>query len=159
MATLTTPSFVSTIGVGGATPAASGAGITFPATQSASSDANTLDDYEEGTWTPTISSDGTLPTVTSYANRSGVYTKVGNIVTCTCTVRASISSAGTGTPRISGLPFGSSGNLEGVAMGITDLFTPASTAQWVDSSVVNFITTWRTGINNYVTFTVTYRVA
>jgi hypothetical protein len=38
-----------TVGVGGATPAASGAGITFPATQSASTDANTLDDYEEGT--------------------------------------------------------------------------------------------------------------
>jgi hypothetical protein len=33
---------------------ASGSGISFPATQSASSDANTLDDYEEGTWTPTV---------------------------------------------------------------------------------------------------------
>jgi hypothetical protein len=43
-----------TMGVGAATPAASGAGITFPAAQSASSDANTLDDYEEGTWTPNV---------------------------------------------------------------------------------------------------------
>ena len=43
-----------TIGVGGATPSTSGAGITFPATQSASTDANTLDDYEEGTFTPTV---------------------------------------------------------------------------------------------------------
>ena len=42
--------FPATIGVGNATPAASGAGISFPATASASSDANTLDDYEEGTW-------------------------------------------------------------------------------------------------------------
>ena len=42
----------STIGVGGTTPSASGAGISFPATQSTSTDANTLDDYEEGTWTP-----------------------------------------------------------------------------------------------------------
>jgi hypothetical protein len=41
------------IGIGGATPSASGTGITFPATASASTDANTLDDYEEGTWTPT----------------------------------------------------------------------------------------------------------
>jgi hypothetical protein len=41
--------FPTTIGVGGATPSASGSGISFPATQSASSDANTLDDYEEGT--------------------------------------------------------------------------------------------------------------
>jgi hypothetical protein len=47
-----TNKFATTIGVGGATPAASGAGITFPAIQSASSNANTLDDYEEGTWTP-----------------------------------------------------------------------------------------------------------
>ena len=46
LATLTTPSFATTIGVGGATAAASGAGITFPASQSASSNANTLDDYE-----------------------------------------------------------------------------------------------------------------
>jgi hypothetical protein len=40
------------IGVGGATPSTGGKGITFPATQSASADANTLDDYEAGTWTP-----------------------------------------------------------------------------------------------------------
>jgi hypothetical protein len=49
--------FPTTIGVGDATPSASGAGITFPADQTiigASSDANTLDDYEEGTWTGTI---------------------------------------------------------------------------------------------------------
>ena len=48
----TTGKVGTTLGVGAATPSASGAGITFPATQSASTDANTLDDYEEGTWTP-----------------------------------------------------------------------------------------------------------
>ena len=37
----------------------SGTGITFPATQSASSDANTLDDYEEGDWTPSIGGNAT----------------------------------------------------------------------------------------------------
>ena len=42
------------IGVGGATPTSNGSGITFPATQSASTNANTLDDYEEGTWTPVL---------------------------------------------------------------------------------------------------------
>ena len=52
------PSFTTTIGVGGATASASGTGITFPATQSASSDANTLDDYEEGTWTPSYTNIG-----------------------------------------------------------------------------------------------------
>jgi hypothetical protein len=73
-----TPSFTTTIGVGNATPSASGAGITFPATQSASSDANTLDDYEEGTWTP---NQGSGLTVVGAFSSSGIYTKVGRVVT------------------------------------------------------------------------------
>ena len=68
---------LNTIGVGNATPSTSGAGITFPATQSASSNANTLDDYEEGTWTPTDNSGASL-TFTVNANQ---YTKVGRAVT------------------------------------------------------------------------------
>jgi hypothetical protein len=79
LATLTTPSFASTIGVGGATASASGAGISFPATQSASSDANTLDDYEEGTWTPILTAQS--GSVTSYSTANATYTKIGNIVT------------------------------------------------------------------------------
>jgi hypothetical protein len=70
--------FGSTIGVGATTPSSSGAGITFPATQSASSDANTLDDYEEGTWTPTIT-DGYTRTYSS-SNTTGRYVKVGKMV-------------------------------------------------------------------------------
>jgi len=66
-----------TIGVGGATPSTSGAGITFPATQSASTDVNTLDDYEEGTFSPTVSSGITSP---SYTVNSGRYVKVGTLV-------------------------------------------------------------------------------
>jgi hypothetical protein len=73
------PSFPTTIGVGGATPAASGSGITFPATQSASSNANTLDDYEEGTFTPTAYGSTTEGT-TTYVGRAGRYTKIGNMV-------------------------------------------------------------------------------
>ena len=63
------------LGIGGATPS-SGMGITFPATQSASTDANTLDDYEEGTWTPTV----TNMTTTGTPTYAGVYTKIGNLV-------------------------------------------------------------------------------
>ena len=65
-----------TISVGGATPSTSGAGITFPTTQSASSDAKTLDDYEEGSHTTTANANTTLDT--SY--RAFKYTKVGNVV-------------------------------------------------------------------------------
>jgi hypothetical protein len=65
------------IGLGGATPTTSGTGITFPATASASTDANTLDDYEEGTWTPSFN---------TFVQGNGVFTdpkykKVGRIVT------------------------------------------------------------------------------
>lgn len=74
---LVTPSVTTTLGVGGATPANTGAGITFPATQSASTDANTLDDYEEGTWTP---SQGANLTVSGSFISSGAYTKIGRMV-------------------------------------------------------------------------------
>jgi hypothetical protein len=105
MATLTTPSFATTIGVGGATPAASGAGITFPATQSASTDANTLDDYEEGTWTPVIAGGSTAGSYT-YSFREGRYTKIGRIVIAQCSfLGITTSSAGSGILSITGLPF------------------------------------------------------
>jgi hypothetical protein len=94
-----------TFGVGDATPATTGAGITFPATQSASSDANTLDDYEEGTWTPVLSRETTAPTI-SYSFREGRYTKIGNMVTCWIVMHnITVSSAGSGTNSITGLPF------------------------------------------------------
>jgi len=65
-----------TIGVGGATPSTSGAGITFPATASDSTSANTLDDYEEGTWSPNV---GTFTNMTGTPSYSAAkYTKIGN---------------------------------------------------------------------------------
>jgi hypothetical protein len=97
----------STIGVGGATPSASGAGITFPATQSASSDANTLDDYEEGTWTPVLAGSGSNPTGVTYGAGAqvGKYTKVGNVVTMFVYLQWSTYTGGSGNIQISGMPF------------------------------------------------------
>jgi hypothetical protein len=77
--TLTTPKATTTIGVGNATPAASGAGITFPATASLSTDPNTLDDYEEGSYTPSI----TGLTLGNASGQAFAYVKVGNVVTVT----------------------------------------------------------------------------
>jgi hypothetical protein len=108
MATSTTPSFTTTIGVGGATPAASGAGITFPSTQSASTDANTLDDYEEGTFSPTILG-GSVAGTATYARQNGIYTKIGNRVFFTIQIEWS-SGTGSGALIIGGLPFTQNGN-------------------------------------------------
>jgi hypothetical protein len=86
------------IGVGGATPSSNGSGITFPATQSASTDANTLDDYEEGSWTPTLGGN------TTYSIQEGKYVKIGNFVYVTGIIV--VTTLGTGsTTTISGLPF------------------------------------------------------
>ena len=92
-----TGKFATTIGVGNATPSASGSGITFPATQSASSDANTLDDYEEGTWTPTLGA-GSL-TITN-----ATYTKIGVQVTLFFTVALPVQVSGLDAD-LYGLPF------------------------------------------------------
>lgn len=62
----------------GGNAAANGIGIAFPAAQSASTDANTLDDYEEGTWTPTITAETGTPT--SVTVNSATYTKTGRVV-------------------------------------------------------------------------------
>jgi plastocyanin len=83
-------------------------GIKFPATQSASSDANTLDDYEEGTWTPVINGTGSSPTV-SYISRGNSYTKIGRLVYLTFDINISSISGGSGDFIISGVPFLSPG--------------------------------------------------
>jgi len=80
--------------------------IQFPSTQVASANANTLDDYEEGTWTPVINGGGGNPTVTYSAfNTGGIYTKIGNQVTVSFEVRWSALSGGSGGVAIAGLPF------------------------------------------------------
>ena len=81
-----------------------GTGITFPATQSASSNANTLDDYEEGTWTPALTIGGSSTGIT-YAYQVGRYTKIGNLVTVQMFLELSSKGSNTGNVQITGLPF------------------------------------------------------
>lgn len=136
--TLTTPIIATTMGVGGATPSGSGSGITFPATQSASTDANTLDDYEEGSWTPSIESDtpGTgRASTASYAK----YTKIGNQVTVEFSVQiTTLGSGGSGVWVINGLPFSSSnagtlnvGSASGLASTLTTVGGITNAARFV----------------------------
>jgi hypothetical protein len=81
----------------------SGTGITFPATQSASSNANTLDDYEEGTFTPVISGTSTAGTGT-YTQQVGAYVKIGKVVQYQIYIILT-AHTGTGDIAIGGLPF------------------------------------------------------
>ena len=66
--------------------------------------ANTLDDYEEGTWTPSLTASGGASSQ-GYASRVGSYTKIGNKVTANWRILLNAKGSLTGTTRISGLPF------------------------------------------------------
>jgi len=109
------PTFTTTIGVGGATASASGSGITFPATQSASSNANTLDDYEEGTFTPILADSASSSNAATMTVQQGFYTKIGNAVTIQMQIAWSNKGsmdAGQNT-RIYGIPFSAKSNTSG----------------------------------------------
>lgn len=81
-----------------------GGQITFPATQNPSSNANTLDDYEEGTWTP-LCGDAVTPIASVM---KAVYTKIGKLVTIELDCTVNSPNPGTGN-YIYGLPFTGSG--------------------------------------------------
>ena len=71
--------------------------IVFNGTQSASSNANTLDDYEEGSWTPTSAS-------ISFSSATGRYVKIGAQVTCWFQINFP-STSSSADARITGIPF------------------------------------------------------
>lgn len=72
--------------------------IKFLSTQNPSTNVNTLDDYEEGSWTPSLGGTAT------YTTRVGRYVKIGRFVFISCSMQ--VNSLGTGSTNIvSGLPF------------------------------------------------------
>jgi hypothetical protein len=80
-----------------------GGQIKFPATQSPSADPNTLDDYEEGTFTPAVVGFSTAG-VGTYTQQVGSYVKIGSIVHFTINITIT-AHTGTGVMIVTGLPF------------------------------------------------------
>lgn len=80
--------------------------ILFPAVQNASANVNTLDDYEEGIFTPSLSFGGG-ESGSTYTYRTGNYTKIGSMVHFNIYLAISTlaTSGGTGSASITGLPF------------------------------------------------------
>lgn len=66
--------------------------------------ANALDDYEEGTFTPSLLFGGAGTGIT-YSTRIGYYTKIGNVVLYSCNINLSSKGSATGNATVSGLPF------------------------------------------------------
>ena len=77
-------------------------GLAMPASQSASGDANTLDDYEEGTYSPSITGTSGAPSGVSWHTRSGLYTIIGRAINVMIHINQSgYSSAPSGNIYIS----------------------------------------------------------
>jgi len=92
-----------TVGTGNLVIGTSGKGIDFSATAGTGT-SELLDDYEEGTWTPTYTGSTSNPTIT-YDIRFGIYVKVGRLCHVVCRIRTDATSGGSGNLLLSGLPF------------------------------------------------------
>ncbi len=102
------------------------AGLQFPATQAADAGVNVLDDYEEGTWTPSVGGTAT------YTTQAGKYTKIGNLVHIDGhLVINAIGSGSTGT--VTGLPFAAAA----ITGGSVGLFLASATSYTFVSCYVN----------------------
>ena len=100
-----------TIDISGTT----GGQIKFPATQNPSTDASTLDDYEEGQWTPSISFTTPGDLAVTYSAQVGTYSKIGRVTNISFSIVTSAftHTTASGSLTISSLPF-SSLNLAGI---------------------------------------------
>jgi hypothetical protein len=148
--------------MGGALNLGSTGQITFPATQNASANANTLDDYEEGTWTAElrgVTTPATIPVTTT-----GTYTKVGRLVTVFAAFSTVDTTGATGQLIVTGAPFtattsvaiGSSisSNMAGFPL-VPSLLGSGTTIEFLTSgqpAVVPNITA-ASGINLWITLT------
>jgi hypothetical protein len=115
--------------------------LAFPATQVPSSDPNTLDDYEERTWTPTLVGD-TGASGQSYSAQYGWAVKVGRKVTCGGSLTLTTKGTLTGTfAVIGGLPYApdnSSGTSVGglmITAGITAHYSAATYHEFISNFV------------------------
>ena len=96
--------------------------LKFPATQNPSADPTTLDDYEEGSWTPVIGGiGGTSGQV--YSGQTGGYIKIGRVVIATFDIQLTTLGTVTGAAEIQGFPFAVS-HAQIAAIGAGNTTTP-----------------------------------
>jgi hypothetical protein len=134
---ITLPDAAGALVVSGTTPSLNG--ITFPATQVPSADANTLDDYEEGTWTPAVTFGAA--SVGQTGTFTGFYTKTGNQVFATVTINLTAKGSSTGTVGIGGFPFTSNSNSNYRATSTSILWENLATAYVYMHGLLSFSST------------------
>lgn len=112
--------------------AATAGRIQFPVTQVPSANANTLDDYEEGTFTPGITFGGT--NAGGFSSRSASYIKIGKLVYAFGSMVLSSIGGGSGSALITQLPFSPSGNYGACSIACNTMVTNSAYVGIVDST-------------------------
>jgi hypothetical protein len=106
--------------------------IVFPAVQNPSAGANTLDDYEEGSWTPIVGGGGGTSGQT-YTAQVGTYVKVGQLVVASYQLQLSAKGTITGNVQIQGLPFPVSA---AALNNISSLYFYSLATSWISVNVI-----------------------
>ena len=129
--------------------------------------ANTLDDYEEGSWTGTLTG-AVAPSSSQTA--TGSYTKIGRLVTVNISFSAKNTSGASGVLEVRGLPFSISDQGWGSYLSYNTANTTSSSIEavawantgtkiifydWADSGVWNQ-TTITAGADRYLFVSITY---
>lgn len=137
--------------------AATSGQIKFPATQNASADANTLDDYEEGTWTPTDASGAGL----SITGTDCKYTKVGRLVTLSGNLAYPVTASGANAKVA--VPFTpgqqrAAGAAAGVSANVSSYVAPNDAGLYFITNTGGAVQTNATLSGSNVLVTITYSV-
>ena len=132
------------------------------------SSGNLLDDYEEGSWTGTLTGASSAPSTAVTA--TGSYTKIGRLVTVTISFSAKNTSGASGALQVTGLPFSISDQGWGSYLSYGTANTASSSIEavawansctaivfydWADSGVWN-TTTITAGSDRYLFVSLTY---
>lgn len=128
-------------------------GITF---NGDTANANALDDYEEGVWTPAYAGSTTNPTLT-YDIQGGRYVKIGRVVHCEGRVRTDAASGGSGNLQITGLPFTSAPESTvraGIDIGNASAFATYRPTEGLVTHNSTQIVLFRATTNSYANITV-----
>jgi hypothetical protein len=105
--------------------------VEFPSTEVADANGNTLDDYEEGGWTPGVTFGGNSVGIT-YLSNYGYYVKIGKMVLATGYISFSSKGSSTGNASITGLPF--AGLLSAIAIFFSKITFANQLCGYVNSS-------------------------
>ena len=132
------------VGTGDIVFKTAGKGICLGVTSN--TDANTLDDYEEGTFTPQLYVDSSHTGIV-YDGQGGAYTKVGNLVTCFVMFGLSSKGSASGNVTFRNLPFTISNSIADTSLD----GGAANWGYWGGTSGINYMTFVGNGAVNYAT--------